>query len=117
VAIRAAVEAHYALGQVGHGSEQPPDEQWLAGVRLMGTEPALRGEMAKVNALAQEDFAKAVAERTGTTGLYPRLVAAAFGATTAAVSDEWLRADPPRPLAELLDEALDLLTAGLPEPQ
>jgi AcrR family transcriptional regulator len=117
VAIRAAVEENYLLGQPEQGTALPPDEQWLAGVRLMGTEPALRGELAKAHAQVQEDFAKAVADRTGTTGLYPRLVAVAFSAAMATVSEEWQRADPPRPLTELLHEALDLLTAGLPEPR
>jgi AcrR family transcriptional regulator len=117
VAIRAAVEAQYALGQDGHGTTEQPDERWIAGVRLMVTEPALRGEMAKAHAQVEEDFAKAVADRTGVTGLYPRLVAAAFSASVSAVSEEWLRADPPRPVIELIHEAIDLLTAGLPEPR
>jgi hypothetical protein len=30
---------------------------------------------------------------------------------------EWLRADPPRPVAELLSEALDQVEAGLPVPE
>jgi AcrR family transcriptional regulator len=116
VAIRAALEEHYLLGQPGQGTAQPPDERWLAGVRLMGTEPALRGELAKAHAQIQEYFAQAVADRTGATGLYPRLVAAVFSSTIATVSEEWQSADPPRPLDALLDEALDLLTTGLPEP-
>ena len=117
VAIRAAVEAQYTLGQDGHGTTQPPAEQWIAGVRLMVTEPALRGELAKANAQVEEDFAKAVADRTGSSGLYPRLVAAAFSAAVSAVTEEWLRADPPRPVIDLIHESLDLLTTGLPEPR
>jgi AcrR family transcriptional regulator len=117
VAVRAAVEAQYALGQDGPGTAEPPAEQWIAGVRLMVTEPALRGELAKANAQVADDFAKAVADRTGTSGLYPRLVAAAFTASVAAVTEEWLRADPPRPMIELIHEAIELLTTGLPEPR
>jgi hypothetical protein len=83
----------------------------------MVTEPALRGELAKANAQVADDFAKAVADRTGTSGLYPRLVAAAFTASVAAVTEEWLRADPPRPMIELIHEAIELLTTGLPEPR
>src|SRR3954464_3560457 len=30
VAIRAAVEKHFALGQEGHGTQQPPDDKWVA---------------------------------------------------------------------------------------
>jgi hypothetical protein len=44
-------------------------------------------------------------------------VAAAFTASVAAVTEEWLRADPPRPMIELIHEAIELLTTGLPEPR
>jgi hypothetical protein len=38
------------------------------------------------------------------------------GAARAAASAEWLRGDPPRSMTALLSEALDQITAGLPEP-
>lgn len=117
VAIRAAIEAQYALGVETHGSELPPDDQWIAGVRLMMTEPALQGELARAHATVEQALADAIAERTQTDGLYPRLVAAAVGAASSVVTAEWLRADPPRSMADLLDEALNRLTAGLPEPR
>jgi AcrR family transcriptional regulator len=116
VAIRAAIETQYALGVETHGSQQLPDDQWIAGVRLMVTEPALQGELARANALAEQEFADAIAERIQTDGLYPRLVAAAVGAASSVAMAEWLRADPPRSMADLLAEALDQLTTGLPEP-
>ncbi len=115
-AIRQAVQAEFALGQQGSGGLRPPDEQWLAGVRLMMTEPALQGELVKANAVAEQELAAAIADRTGTTGMYPRLVAAAVGSAAAVALDEWLRADPPTSMADLLMEALDQLAAGLPEP-
>ena len=115
-AIRASIESQFALGANGHGAELPPDEQWLAGIRLMVTEPSLQGEMARAYAAAGEEFAAAIADRTGTHGLYPRLVADVVGAARSAASAEWLRADPPRPMTELLGEALDLVAAGLPVP-
>ncbi len=46
-AIRTAIETQFALGQEGSGGTEPPDEQWLAGIRLMVTEPALQGEIAR----------------------------------------------------------------------
>jgi AcrR family transcriptional regulator len=113
-AIRQAIEAQVSLGQ-GSGKEKP-DEQWLAGLRLMMTEPALLGEIAKANARVGEELAEAIAERTGTEGMYPRLVAAVVGAASAVAMAEFMRADPPRPMAELLAEALDQVAAGLPEP-
>jgi AcrR family transcriptional regulator len=116
VAIRAAIEQHLTLGAEGRGGHEKPDEQWLAGVRLMMTEPALLGEMAKANEAAGGELAAAIAERTNTSGLYPQLVAAVVGAAAAAATAEWLRADPPRSMAELMAEALDRVEAGLPEP-
>ena len=115
-AIRSSIVAQMALGEGGHGGEQPPDEQWLAGIRLMVTEPSLQGEIARAYAVAGEEFAAAVADRTGTQGIYPRLVAEVVGAARSVASAEWLRADPPRSMTDLLAEALDQVTAGLPEP-
>jgi AcrR family transcriptional regulator len=115
-AIRSAVATQFPLGQDGPGGTEPPDEQWVAGVRLMMTEPTLQGEIARAAGVAEQRLAEAIAERTGTEGLYPRLVAAVLGAATAVAIGEWMRADPPVPMADLLTEALDRLTAGLPEP-
>jgi hypothetical protein len=93
-----------------------PDEQWLAGIRLMMTEPSLQGEIVKAGATAERELADAIAARTGADGMYPKLVAAAVGAAIAVAMAEWLDADPPQPMAELLSDALDQLQAGLPEP-
>lgn len=114
VAIRAAIEARYALGVPDGG--QPPDEHWVTGIRLMMSEPALQGAVGSAYAGITDELAAAVAERTGTTGLYPRLVAEVIIAARSVVTAEWLRADPPRSISVLLNEALDLLAAGLPEP-
>jgi AcrR family transcriptional regulator len=116
VALRAAIEAGFALGEQGHGGVQPPDDQWLAGVRLMVTEPSLQGELARAHAAASDELAAAIADRTGTDGLYPRLVAETVGAALSVATAEWLRADPPRPMADLLSDALDQIVAGLPAP-
>ncbi|WP_020388175.1 TetR family transcriptional regulator [Kribbella catacumbae] len=115
-AIRAAIEGQFPLGEEGHGGKQKPDGQWLAGVQLMITEPALQGALAKANAAAGEELVAAIADRTKTQGLYPQLVAAVVGAATEAAMAEWLRADPPRSMQDLLAEALDRVEAGLPEP-
>ncbi|PRX96728.1 TetR family transcriptional regulator [Allonocardiopsis opalescens] len=115
-AIANAVRARFALEQEG---ERPPDRRWTDGVRLMVTEPSLRGELFKANAVAEAALARAVAERTGTdpdADMYPRLVAAAVGAAITVAMGQWMRADPPVPMAPLLDDALDRLRAGLPEP-
>ncbi|GAA1583391.1 MULTISPECIES: TetR family transcriptional regulator [Kribbella] len=117
VAIRKAIELHFALGEEGHGGQRPPDDKWLAGIRLMMTEPALQGAIARAYARVGDELAAAVADRTGTTGLYPRLVAEVIGAARAVVMAEWMRADPPRSIADLLGSALDQIEAGLPVPE
>lgn len=96
-----------------------PDPEWTTGVRLMFSEPELHGEFLKASATAERECAVAIAERTGTDAerdLYPRLVAAAVGATTQVATEQWLRADPPVPLALLLRDALNQVAAGLPAP-
>jgi AcrR family transcriptional regulator len=113
-----AALAQFALGQEGDG-EHAPDQQWIAGVRLMVTEPMLQGEFFKANAAAEAEFAAAIAERTGTDvtcDLYPRLVASAVGAAITVAMEQWLRADPSVPIAALLRDALRQLAAGLPVP-
>src|SRR5436309_9644624 len=109
---------HAVLAQAGEEGKKP-DPEWAAGVRLMLSAPELQGEFLKAGAAAERECAVAIGERTGTDpgrDLYPRLVAAAVGAAILAANEQWLRADPPVPLAPLLREALDLFAAGLPTP-
>jgi AcrR family transcriptional regulator len=110
-----AVVEQYALGQ----QEGGPDRQWVDGVRLMMSEPALQGEVLKATAAAATELAAAVAERTGTDvrDVYPRLVAGTVLAAAQVCTDQWLHADPPVPMAPLLRDALGLLAAGLPIPR
>jgi len=106
------------LAQAGDESAGPEPE-WIAGVRLMLSEPALQGEYLKAAMAADRECAVAIAERTGTDArdMYPQLVAAAIGAAIQVANDQWLRADPPVPLAPLLRDALGQLAAGLPAPK
>jgi hypothetical protein len=48
--------------------------------------------------------------------MYPQLVAAAMSAAYRVATEQWLRADPPVPLASLAREALRQIAAGLPDP-
>ncbi|WP_133902146.1 TetR family transcriptional regulator [Actinophytocola oryzae] len=103
---------------VSQASDQHPGPQWTAGVRLMMTDPALVGEYLKANAAAEQEWAAAIAERTGTepTDMYPQLVAAAVGAAHRVATNRWLHADPPVGLGSLLRDALRGIAAGLPAP-
>ncbi|GAB3161998.1 TetR family transcriptional regulator [Microbispora hainanensis] len=116
-AVKNAVVTQLSLGEDYDNGQ--PDQQWQAGIRLMITEPSLLGEMLKANAIAEEELASAIAERTGTDvdrDVYPRLVSGAVGAAIRVAMDQWLRADPPVPVRPLIEDALDRLSAGLPEP-
>jgi AcrR family transcriptional regulator len=113
-----AVLAQFTLGQEGSG-QNAPDEQWVAGIRLVLTEPSVRGEVLRLGAAAEAELAAAIAERTGTDpsrDLYPQLVAATVGAAIQTAMRQWLHSDPPGPIAPLLRDALGQLEAGLPVP-
>lgn len=113
-----AVQAQLAPGE-GDGGESPHDLRRRDALRLLLTEPALQGEVLKADAAAQDELAKAIAERTGTDvarDVYPKLVAAVVGAGSAVAVGHCLSADRPIPLAPLLREVFDQLTAGLPVP-
>ncbi|MFI6683975.1 TetR/AcrR family transcriptional regulator [Streptomyces sp. NPDC050485] len=113
-----AVQAQF-VPQGDTGASSPRDRRWTDGLRLMLAEPALQGEVVKANAAAQEELANAIAERTGTDvtrDVYPKLVAAVIGASSAVAVEHCLRADPPAPLAPALREVFDRVAAGLPTP-
>jgi AcrR family transcriptional regulator len=104
-----AVLAHYEF------SEQAPDQEWLAGLRLVLTAPGIRGEYLKVNAEMQEALAAAIAVRTGVDvarDMYPQVLAGAVTAATQVAVRRWLAADPPVPLRPLLRQALDQLAVA-----
>jgi AcrR family transcriptional regulator len=95
-------------------------DSWVAGVRTMIAEPALRGDLLRASERAQADLAAAVADRTGTDphkDMYPHLVAAAVMAATDVAQTHFLRAEPRVPMSRLLTEALAQFAAGLPAPE
>ncbi|MEV0697847.1 TetR family transcriptional regulator [Saccharopolyspora sp. NPDC050389] len=115
-AIGSAVQAQFAPAP---DDQQARDPGWIDRLRLMLAEPAVQGEVLKANATAQDELAKAIAERTGTDvahDLYPQLVAAVVGAGSATAVTHWLREDPHGSAVPLLREALARIAAGLPTP-
>ncbi|MEV6276859.1 TetR family transcriptional regulator [Nocardia sp. NPDC051832] len=119
-AISAAVAERFPLGHdMSAESAGQRERHWVAGVRRMLAEPAVRAAILEVNTRAQHELAVAVAERTGTDAehdLYPKLVAAAVGTATAVAIEHGQAANPPLPVLPLLAEALNQLATGLPEP-
>lgn len=107
-----------SAGLVGDGGA-PPDPEWVAGVRLMLTEPEVLGEMLRRTVEAERALAEAVAERAGLDAgkdLYPRLVAAALNAAQRVASEQWLQEGNARSMSDCLRDAIGQLAAGLPEP-
>ena len=109
-----AVLAHY------DGADQAPDGEWLAGLKLVLTAPAIRGEYLKVNAEMQEVLAAAIATRARidpSQDMYPQILAGAVTAAAQVAVRRWFAADPPVPLRPLLRLALDQLAtacSGMP---
>jgi AcrR family transcriptional regulator len=108
-AICAAILAHY------EGADRAPDAQWLAGLKLVLSSPAIRGEYLKVTSEMQQALAEAIAARTGIDmgqDMYPRILAGAVIAATQVAVRRWAAADPPVPLRPLLQRALDQLATA-----
>jgi AcrR family transcriptional regulator len=104
-----AVLAHY------EGADRAPDAELLAGLKLVMTAPAIRGEYLQVTSEMQETLAEAIAARTGTDmeqDMYPQMLAGAVTAAAQVAVRRWAAADPPVPLRPLLRRALDQLAAA-----
>jgi AcrR family transcriptional regulator len=102
------------LGETGPGGQ--PIKDWIAGIRLVVTSPALIGEYLKVQGLVQYHLAAAIADRLGAsmeTDMFPRIMAGAVSAAIQAAMERWLRSDPPVPLAPLMREALREFAEGM----
>jgi AcrR family transcriptional regulator len=101
--------AHY------EGADRAPDAQWLAGLKLVLSSPAIRGEYLKVTADMQQALAAAIAARTGIDmeqDMYPEMLAGAVTAAAQVAVRRWAAADPPVPLRPLLRRALDQLATA-----
>jgi AcrR family transcriptional regulator len=108
-AVCATVLAHY------EDADQAPGADWLAGLKLFLTAPAIRGEYLKVTSEMQQALAEAIATRTGADveqDMYPRILAGAVTAAAQVAVRRWAAADPPVPLRPLLRRALDQLATA-----
>jgi AcrR family transcriptional regulator len=111
-AIVAAVMSEYG------SADRALDEDWMAGIRLVTSTPALRGEYLKVQAMMQYSLAEAIglrAEFKPRSTMFPRILAAAVTAAVQAAMERWLHADPPTALAPLIRRSLDQLADGMRE--
>lgn len=94
-------------------------EEWLARVKAIHENPSLASRAIAINHESIEPMLDGIARRTGTdpkTDLYPRLLLTAIGAALNAALMHWYQLEGRVPVTELLDNALETLLAGLPEP-
>jgi AcrR family transcriptional regulator len=111
-AIVAAVMSEYGSADRALG------EDWMTGVRLVTSEPALRGEYLKVQAMTQYSLAEAIGLRMGfkpDASMFPRILAAAVTAAVQAAMERWLHASRPVALAPLISRSLQELADGMRE--
>jgi len=111
-AIVAAVMSEYGT------ADRAPGEDWIAGIRLVTSTPALRGEYLKVQATTQYALAEAIAIRTGANpgrSMFPRILAASVTAAVQGAIDRWRNSDPPAALAPLMRLSLQQLADGMAE--
>jgi AcrR family transcriptional regulator len=116
-AVRGAVLEVYAAAATA------PDPAVTAGIRLVVQSPELRGEYLKALAVMQYQLAEAIGVRVAASGeagpgagdgpFFRRAFASAIASVVQAATERWLFADPPVPLAPLIDAALGEMAAGL----
>jgi len=93
-------------------------ERYSAGLQKLLAEPAIQHEVFRAHAMAQDELATAIAERTGTatTDLYPQIVASVVSAGLGTALTRWTT-NPVGSIVPLLQEVFDQIRAGLPEPR
>ena len=94
-------------------------ELWPLRLKVIDAHPAILGRLAAAFGESEQVLAAAIAERTGTrvgVDAYPTLLAGVAAAAMRTSLHRWLAGDFAAALPDLVDEAWDLLTAGLPAP-
>ena len=95
-------------------------ELWPLRLKVIDAHPAILGRLAAAFGESERVLADAVAQRTGTrVGVdpYPTLLAGVAAAAMRTSLHRWLAGDFAAALPDLVDEAWDLLAAGLPAPR
>ena len=100
--------------------EQRPSaetKRWMQRIQFLFTEPAIHGEVLKASAAAQAELAKVIVKRTArrANDVYPEVAAAVVTAVVSVVLERWLRGGACGPIAPLMRQAFELVTAGLPQ--
>ena len=105
--------AHEQAGQMAEESVL-----WPLRLRVIDAHPPLLARLAATFGRAEQAMAAAIAERTGAHphDLYPLLLAGVAAAAMRSALHRWLAGDFTASLPDLVDEAWDVLAAGLPAP-
>ncbi|HET6286051.1 MAG TPA: TetR/AcrR family transcriptional regulator [Amycolatopsis sp.] len=94
-------------------------EEWLGRMRAIQENPTLHSRVVAMNHQTIAPTIEAIARRTGTdpeADLYPTLLLTTLGAAVNATLILWYQRDGKVSALDLLDEAVETLLAGLPEP-
>lgn len=113
-ALSAAVLAQFDMPERSEDAR----ERYSSGLRRLLAVPAVQQEIFRTHAVAQDELAGAIAERTGTAGtdLYPQLVASVVSAALGTALTRWV-SNPVGSVVPLLREIFEQIRAGLPEPR
>jgi AcrR family transcriptional regulator len=113
------VEALRAV-QRGTAADMARDpELWPLRMKVIDAHPVLVGRLTAAFGESERVLAEAIAERTGTgvgVDVYPTLLAAAQSSVMRTALHRWLVSGFTASLPRLVDEAWDVLVAGLPAP-
>jgi AcrR family transcriptional regulator len=113
------IEALRAVARVQAAEMAEDTDLWPLRLKVIDSTPALLGRLAAAFGEGERALAEAVATRTGSrvgADAYPTLLAGVAGVAMRTALHRWLAGDFTTALPALLDEAWDLLAAGLPAP-
>jgi AcrR family transcriptional regulator len=113
------VEALRAVAREQAAEMSEDTDLWPLRLKVIDAHPAVLGRLAAAFGESEQVLAGAIAERTGTrvgVDAYPTLLAGVAAAAMRTSLHRWLAGDFTAALPDLVDEAWDVLTAGLPAP-
>ena len=114
------VEAMRAVARQQAAEMSENTELWPLRLKVIDAHPAVLGRLAAAFGESEQVLAGAIAERTGTrVGIdaYPALLAGVAAAAMRTSLHRWFAGDFTAALPDLVDEAWDLLAAGLSAPR
>jgi AcrR family transcriptional regulator len=114
------VQALRAVARAQVEAMAEDSELWPLRLQVIEAHPVLIGQLAAGFGASERALAAAVAERTGTSAdddVYPMLLAAAGAAAMRTAMHRWHASGFRASFPDLVDEAWDVLEAGLPAPR